>query len=144
MKNFYSYIRSIRVKKGLSQENMAHDLNISVTAYSKIERGMTNISLDRLRQIAKSLNVTMSSLIGYYEDENYSVYYDRRTHNRSNYLYVSDYGGDSNIYSLESRIIDLEESLRILARTVDNLKSIIQEVFKDKNKNNEKDNNKNQ
>ena len=66
-------------------------------------------------------------LVEYYKDENYSGY-DRKIQNRSNYLYASDYGDSKNLF-MESRIIDLEESLRILAKTVENLKDILREVF---------------
>ncbi len=45
-------IRDIRQHKKLKQENVAHDLHISLTAYSKIERGLTQMSVVRLKQIA--------------------------------------------------------------------------------------------
>jgi transcriptional regulator with XRE-family HTH domain len=51
-------IRLLRVEKKLTQENIANDLGISVTAYSKIERGKTNISILRLGQIAEVLGVS--------------------------------------------------------------------------------------
>ncbi|MDR0559560.1 MAG: helix-turn-helix domain-containing protein [Prevotellaceae bacterium] len=52
-------IRVTRVGKGLNQENIATELGISITAYSKIERGKTNISILRLDQIAKCLDVSV-------------------------------------------------------------------------------------
>ncbi|MDR0295078.1 MAG: helix-turn-helix domain-containing protein [Prevotellaceae bacterium] len=61
MKNLEKYgdrIRLLRSEKKLTQENMANDLGISVTAYSKIERGKTNISMSRLKQIAEALGVS--------------------------------------------------------------------------------------
>jgi transcriptional regulator with XRE-family HTH domain len=50
-------IRLLRIEKNLTQENMADDLGISITAYSKIERGKTNISITRLGEIAEVLGV---------------------------------------------------------------------------------------
>lgn len=138
MKNFYYYLRSLRVQKGLSQENMAYDLNISVTAYSKIERGLTNISLSRLSQIARTLGVSMASLIEYYDDEEYFIY-DKKMQGHSNYLYVADYDYDSNALFMESRIADLEKSLRILTKTVDSLKNMLMEAFNSRNKKNSGD-----
>lgn len=41
-------IRQERVKRNLSQENLAEMLKISLTAYSKIERGITDINFSRL------------------------------------------------------------------------------------------------
>ncbi len=51
-------IRLLRIEKRLTQENMANDLGISITAYSKIERGKTNVSILRLEQIAAVLGVS--------------------------------------------------------------------------------------
>jgi transcriptional regulator with XRE-family HTH domain len=52
-------IRVTRVSKGLNQESVANELGISITAYSKIERGKTNPSILRLNQIAKCLDVSV-------------------------------------------------------------------------------------
>jgi transcriptional regulator with XRE-family HTH domain len=52
-------IRVTRVSKGLNQESIANELGISITAYSKIERGKTNPSILRLDQIAKCLDVSI-------------------------------------------------------------------------------------
>jgi transcriptional regulator with XRE-family HTH domain len=52
-------IRVTRVSRGLNQESIANELGISITAYSKIERGKTNPSILRLDQIAKCLEVSI-------------------------------------------------------------------------------------
>jgi transcriptional regulator with XRE-family HTH domain len=41
-------IRKVRLLKGLSQQNMADELGITVASFSNIERGTTNINVDRL------------------------------------------------------------------------------------------------
>jgi transcriptional regulator with XRE-family HTH domain len=51
------------MEKKLTQENIANDLGISVTAYSKIERGKTNISITRMEQIAEALDVNILKII---------------------------------------------------------------------------------
>lgn len=56
-------IRIERLKKGWSQENMAFMLNISQPAYSKIESEQTNLSLPRLYEIAKFLEIDANELI---------------------------------------------------------------------------------
>jgi transcriptional regulator with XRE-family HTH domain len=50
-------IRKLRESKDFSQENMAGELGISTSAYSKIERGVTDTSVGRLNEIAKILEV---------------------------------------------------------------------------------------
>ncbi len=42
---------------------MANDLGISITAYSKIERGLTNISISRLESIADALGTSVLELL---------------------------------------------------------------------------------
>jgi transcriptional regulator with XRE-family HTH domain len=56
-------IRMARLSKGLSQQNMADDLGITVAAYSNIERGLTDISVSRVFLIAGILKVDPISLI---------------------------------------------------------------------------------
>jgi len=53
-------IRKLRQSKDYSQQNMAYELNITSSAYSKIERGVTDTSVDRLAAIGKILGVEAS------------------------------------------------------------------------------------
>ncbi|MDR0613760.1 MAG: helix-turn-helix domain-containing protein [Dysgonamonadaceae bacterium] len=48
---------------GLKQEDVAFDIDISVTSYAKIERGETNIPFMRLVQIADYLKVEITELV---------------------------------------------------------------------------------
>jgi transcriptional regulator with XRE-family HTH domain len=50
-------IRKLREEKGLSQENIADELVMTSSAYSKIERGETEPNLTRLFELARILNV---------------------------------------------------------------------------------------
>ncbi len=45
-------IRTIRREKGLTQEELAEKLEMSVNGYGDIERGLCDIKLSRLEQIA--------------------------------------------------------------------------------------------
>jgi transcriptional regulator with XRE-family HTH domain len=61
VKNNIAYrIRKLRESKDYSQENMAGELNISTSAYSKIERGITDPSVSRIGAIAKILEVDVT------------------------------------------------------------------------------------
>lgn len=59
-----STIRDIRKTKHVSQADVAGEMDISIAAYSKIERGLTNISILRLEQIANILNTSVFTLLG--------------------------------------------------------------------------------
>lgn len=56
-------IKRIRKQKGYSHENMAHELDISQVAYSKIEKRDTKLSVERLYKIAEILNVKVEILL---------------------------------------------------------------------------------
>ena len=57
-------IRIARVTKGLSQQNIADELGLTVASYSNIERGVTDITITRLFEIATILNVKIEHLLG--------------------------------------------------------------------------------
>ena len=63
MKSIGEKIRHFRKLKGLSQDDLAHELDISLTAYSKIERNITDVNFSRLTQIAKVLDITLVELL---------------------------------------------------------------------------------
>jgi XRE family transcriptional regulator, regulator of sulfur utilization len=56
-------IRGIRSLKGLSQENMAEMLNVSLRAYGDIERGISDVPYSRLEQISEKLGVSVADVL---------------------------------------------------------------------------------
>ena len=56
-------IRSLREKNGLTQEQVADYLNMSVNGYGDIERGETDIKLSRLTQISNLFDVSLAELV---------------------------------------------------------------------------------
>ncbi len=56
-------IKFIREEKRLTQESVAKKLGISQTAYSKIESNQTQITIDRLKEIANVLEISEIELI---------------------------------------------------------------------------------
>ena len=60
MKKQAERLRLIRVSKGMSQENVSKALDITVGAYSKIERGVTKLSLNRLADLAKIFDIELN------------------------------------------------------------------------------------
>ena len=63
MKTLGDKIRYFRNIKGWSQEEMADKLELSLPAYSKIERNITDVGFKRLTQIAKVLGITVVDLL---------------------------------------------------------------------------------
>jgi transcriptional regulator with XRE-family HTH domain len=63
MKEYSIRIRKFRQAQDLSQEFMAMQMGITMSAYSKIERGITELTLKRLSQIAQILQIDITSLV---------------------------------------------------------------------------------
>jgi transcriptional regulator with XRE-family HTH domain len=53
-------IRKLRQAQDFSQEFMAMQMRITMSAYSKIERGKTELTLHRLSQIAEVLKIDIT------------------------------------------------------------------------------------
>jgi transcriptional regulator with XRE-family HTH domain len=56
-------LKSIRMARGLAQERLALDAGVDRTVVSKIERGVTNPSLDILLRLANHLDVHVGQLL---------------------------------------------------------------------------------
>tara|TARA_R110001606_G_C14967250_1_gene602682 strand:- start:76 stop:351 length:276 start_codon:yes stop_codon:yes gene_type:complete len=69
-------IKSIRFKKGLTQENMADMLQISQNSYHKLENGRCRMSLQKFIDISKILEIEPQELIyGPEKKYTFSKYY---------------------------------------------------------------------
>jgi transcriptional regulator with XRE-family HTH domain len=56
-------IRILRLSKNLSQQNLADELDITVAAYSNIERGKADITITRLYKIAKIFGMDVLEIL---------------------------------------------------------------------------------
>ncbi len=56
-------LKRIRTKKGISQGDIARDLDVSRGYISTIENGKTNPTLSTIAKIAKALGVTNDELL---------------------------------------------------------------------------------
>jgi transcriptional regulator with XRE-family HTH domain len=57
-------IRLLREERGLSQENMAASLDMTQSNYARLEKDDNRISVPRLIVIAKTLDITITELVG--------------------------------------------------------------------------------
>ncbi len=58
-------IKKFRELKNITREQMASDLDLSVSGYSKLERGEIEITLKRLCEIADVLDVEISQILNF-------------------------------------------------------------------------------
>ena len=57
--NVYLNIRKIRELKNLTREYVAEELKMSMSGYGKIERGEVDLTVSKLIEIAKILDVSI-------------------------------------------------------------------------------------
>jgi transcriptional regulator with XRE-family HTH domain len=102
IKELSNNIRRIRVLHGLTQENVANDLGISLAAYGKIEQGKTDISYSRLSQIADYFEIDVMMFFQSVEAPN--VVSDSQNYQLKN----------PDIYRLEKEIADAKTDIKLI------------------------------
>jgi len=127
-------IRFVRQAKGLTQEEVAEKLDMSVNGYGDIERGETDVNLSRLKQIAQLFEMSLSQLFWLDEKNVFNVLGSNNTGigQHQNYIissYPADYfqfkidfekqtvlvlQKDSEIKLLHERIGDLNRIIKLL------------------------------
>ncbi|MCX7111565.1 MAG: helix-turn-helix transcriptional regulator [Proteobacteria bacterium] len=125
-------IRLLRQVKGLTQEEVADKLNLSVNGYGKIERGNCDINLHRLEQIAEVFGVEVVELLGTVDRNifNLSCTNNMDTQNNHNYSTFANSELQSEIekqqliIQLKDKEIELrDEKIRHLTEVVELLKA---------------------
>ena len=119
MEDVLKRIKETRIQRGYSLENMAMELNISDSAYRKIENNQTKLSLDKFLQIAKILDVQINDLLGEKSHREYHQYNnDQGTfigHQEfENYYQENKEITHKLINSLETNIKYLQEEILLL------------------------------
>jgi transcriptional regulator with XRE-family HTH domain len=130
MKKQAERLRLIRVSKGMSQENVAKSLDITVGAYSKIERGVTKLSLNRLGDLAKIFDIDLNDFIRYINGESETL--DRKL-NIPGSAPSSSYNTSGTMeaeVTLLRKIINLYDESKEL-----NTKAVVRNMFENSNVN---------
>lgn len=114
-------LQLLRLERNLTQEQMSEKLNLSTSAYCKIEYGETDLTLTRLNKIADILNMSAVELFTRIEGDTYNNY-------------PKDYGRvwitrDSSIVNVDNSN-DLRELVKSNSRLIDVLLKRIEELEK--------------
>jgi DNA-binding XRE family transcriptional regulator len=62
---FGNTLRTIRLAKGFTQEQLANELGVEISQISRIERGVINTSMTTIYEIAKILKINISELFDF-------------------------------------------------------------------------------
>ena len=68
-------LKQIRELKNLSQEYIANQLGLSVRAYSKIETGETQLTINRLNEISRIMGVDPIEVLGFDDKNIFCTFY---------------------------------------------------------------------
>ena len=63
LKKFGLNVKMARMKKGLTQEQLSEIMNIHLTYIARIETGKINMSLGKILELAKVLEVDINKLL---------------------------------------------------------------------------------
>lgn len=63
LKQFGRNVKAERVRKGLTQEALAERMNINSEYISKVERGMANMSLKKIAELADYIGADINDLL---------------------------------------------------------------------------------
>lgn len=114
-------VRLFRELNQWSQEEMAERMNMSVAGYAKIERGETNISLHKLKQIASVLQIDLLDLISTHDSGVILVGGENnQNHFRNNY-----YGNQAAELEVEKLKLELKHKDELLKQRENELETLI-------------------
>lgn len=126
MENIISKIRKARYDKGYSHEYMAHMLNLSPSAYTKIERMYTRLSVERLFRIAEILDISLEHLL--------NIKAETKTHPVNETIGPKDIDikilYQHNHESIEKLLKSKDESIENLQNQLEFLKELVKRSIK--------------
>jgi transcriptional regulator with XRE-family HTH domain len=107
-------IKQIRELKNVTQEYIATQLGLSIRAYSKIETGETQLTINRLNEISKALGVDPFEVLGFDDKQVF------------NNCKQDGYIGINHINLPEKLIQQYEKTIAVLEDEVKLLKSLLE------------------
>ena len=108
-------IKKIRELKNVSQEFVATQLGLSIRAYSKIETGETQLTINRLNEISKALGIDPIEVLGFDDKQVFN------NCKQDGYIGINHINlPEKLIQQYEKTIAVLEDEVKLLKRLVGN------------------------
>jgi len=107
-------IKKFRELKNLTRDQMAADLEMSLSGYGKLERGEVDITISKLYKIAEVLNVSVSQIMDFNVSNIFNVH-DNQTVNGvevKEQHYYNDQFKDKYIAMLEAEVERLKSKTK--------------------------------
>ena len=113
-KKIIGNIKKFRELKNLTRDQIATDLNMSLSGYSKLERGEVDITLSKLNRISHVLDVSISQILNFDVSNVFNVH-DNQTVNGvevKEQHYYNDQFKDKYIAMLEAEVERLKSKTK--------------------------------
>lgn len=68
LKLFGAHLKKLRNQKGMSQEELSYNTDVSLPQITRIERGVINPTICTIKALAKGLNISTSQMFEFEED----------------------------------------------------------------------------
>lgn len=117
MESVYNNIKKFRELKSLTREWMANELGISVSGYSKLERGEVDVTISKVYKIAEVLGVSVEQLLNFDASQIFNVSHNQQVQGFGSQADVINFYGDD--YK--------EKYIKMLEVEVERLKKILEE-----------------
>ncbi|MDA8648337.1 helix-turn-helix transcriptional regulator [bacterium] len=109
-------IKQIRELKNLTQEHVATQLGLTTRAYSKIEAGDTQLTINRLNEISAILGIDPLEVLGFDDKQ---IFNNCKQEGNQNTI------GTANYYLPDKLIQQYEKTIQLLEDQVDFLKKLV-------------------
>jgi len=110
----------LRKSKGLSQEDLATDLNISQSTISNYEKGFSKPDIETLKKYASYFQVPLSD---FFAEDNYTFYnHDNKGGNNG---FIINQLSEQLLEQFEKRIVDKDYVITLQKETIATLKETI-------------------
>lgn len=120
-------IRKIRDLRGLKQEEIAAKLHITAQAYSKIERNETKIDLERLKQIADALDISVADIEAFSDKNLFINNLNECPNGQGTYFIVNNYQNNEDMLKLYEKLF--AEQRLFMQQQQEQMRIIIEQLF---------------
>lgn len=118
MKEIYDNIKKFRELRSKTRDFMAAELGMSLSGYSKLERGEVDITLSRINQIAHILQISLEQLLNFDASQIFNVSNNQQVQGLGSQADVINFYGDD--YK--------EKYIQLLERENERLRKICGEI----------------
>ncbi|CAM3455959.1 helix-turn-helix transcriptional regulator [Flavobacterium chungbukense] len=120
-------IKNIRELKNYTQEYMAERLGVTQAGYSKIEKGKTSLSYEKLVEIGRILDVSVEDIISFDYDK-YFNNFNKITGNNNGSILINTDNSSALKELYEDKIQLLEKLLNITENELERYKDKFGEI----------------